>query len=74
MNCWLMALAMSLKLMCLCVLECYEVVVDLVVVCRLDRVLCFSRCLCFVCGPMVFLCVPLDLCLDCAYEGGDLLV
>ena len=24
----------------------------------LDRVLCSSRCLCFVCGPMVFRCVP----------------
>ena len=36
----------------------------MLVVCVLDRVLCSSRCLCFVCDPMVFQCVP-DICLVC---------
>ena len=58
MNCLLKALAMSLGLMCVLFLN----VIELLSCCggRLcaRRVLCSSRCLCFVCDPMVFRCVP----------------
>ena len=45
-----------------------------VVIGVLDHVLCSSRCLCFVCDPMVFRCILPDICRVCAYEGGDLFV
>ena len=48
------------------------------VVCVLDRILCSSRCLCFVCVlsvvPWFFDVFLPDFCLVCAYEGGALFV
>ena len=58
MNCLLKALAMSLWLMCVLSLK----VMEMLSCCggRLWASPCivFSRCLCFFCGPIVFLCVP----------------
>ena len=71
MNCLLKALTMSLGLMCVVVLECYGVVVlpwwsfvysVPVGACVSSVVPCFLY---------VF---PPDVCLVCAYEGGDLFV
>ena len=58
MNCLLKALAMSLGLMCVLFLNVMELSCCAYIVCVLDRVLCSSRCLCFVCDPRVFRCVP----------------
>ena len=58
MNCLLKALAMYLGLMCVLSLN----VMGLLSCCGghlwARPCMCSSRCLCFFCGPMVFLCVP----------------
>ena len=56
------------------VFECYVCCPVVLVVCVLVRVLCSSRCLCFVCDPMVFDVFPPDICLVCVYEGGYIYV
>ena len=53
-NCLLKELAMSLGLMCVLKKMLWSCCPVVLVVCVLDYVLCSSRCLCFVCDPMVF--------------------